>query len=184
MRTYILFIFVSIFAMLRVNGQPCRQITITDTTQQRLLYNFITESVRHSYFVNDKGVVVITRFIHEQNKRPSWLIEAVIDDRYKDNPPVEWAIFNRDVILFYDTKSSQFDVLKHEATPELLRCLDEVIGDRLYIRPPKRDRWMDVPGVNGKTRKVRANRIHTGNSNNSKIIIFEADGRITVLVPV
>ena len=73
-------------------------------------------------------------------KWPTELVVTAIDDRYKDNPPVEWAKLDNDIILFYDGKASRFDVVKHTPTPELLHCLDEAIGDRLYIRPPKRNR--------------------------------------------
>ncbi len=178
MKKYLLIATLYSCTMATINAQSCRRIDI-DSAQQKILNQYIQESDRGHYFVNDKGIVVVTRFVNESG-RPAWAMKVLLDDGYKDNPPYEWVQLGRDVVLFYNA-TSRYNVEKTTATPELLKCLDEAIGDRLYVRPPKRDRWMDVPGPNGKTMKVRANRITTGSSNNETVIIFEADGKIKTL---
>jgi hypothetical protein len=161
-------------------SQPCHQITIDDPKEKLLLSEYINECVRDHHFIDDKGVVVITRFINEMG-RPTWDIRAVIDDAYKDNPPTEWATFGQDIILFYDARS-RFELPKTTATPELLKCLDVAVGDRLYVRPPKQDRWVETTDPNGKGRRVRnMGRVTGGGAHNSKVITFEADGKVKIL---
>ena len=174
-------LFIVLFTAITLHGiaQPCKQITIDDTTQRGVLGRYINQSIKGNYFVHDKGVVVVTKFTNELG-RPVWLISTAIDDKYKDNPPLEWATFGQDVVLFYNARS-RFEVIKTKATPELLSCLDQVIGDRLYIRPPVRDRWVNVTGPDGKPHKRSARRIFGGNTSNEQIITFEADGTIKVL---
>ena len=164
--------------LLPAHAQPCRQITI-DSTQKSILAKYIHESVLGRYFVDDKGVVIVTRMI--RSGRPAWQVRVALDDSYKDNPPIEWAQLDRDVILFYDAEQPGNREEKTVATPELLSCLDAAIGDRLYIRPPKKERWLAVAGPNGKLIKVQGKRIFGGNMHNDEIIIFEADGRINIL---
>ncbi|QDK82887.1 hypothetical protein EXU85_31495 [Spirosoma sp. KCTC 42546] len=152
------------------------------TSIKKILINYIDDAVRKGAFVGDKGVVEVVRYLNE-NGRPSWLIKTTIDDSYKDNPPVEWASLESDIILFYDTNSSSNDVIKHKPTPELLRCLDDAIKDRLYIRPTRRERLVDS-GFTTPARKpiiIKTRRISTSNS---IVIVFEADGSITKYQPV
>ncbi|MFD2935358.1 hypothetical protein [Spirosoma flavum] len=148
---------------------------MTTSIKKKILADFIDNAVRKEFFVGDKGVVVVNRFL--RYGRPSWLIKSTIDDHYKDNPPLEWASLDRDIVLFYDTQSSMHDVTEHKPTPELLRCLDEAIGDRLYIRPPQLQRLLDSGFKTPSGKPIIVN-VHRLPISSSIVIVFEADGSV------
>lgn len=182
MKTWLIFIGMAWCIVHNAVAQPCKQITINDVNQKKIIIKFIEDAVRKGAFAGDKGVVVINRFIHETG-RPGWLIKTTLDDSYKNNPPLEWASLDSDIILFYDTKSSRYDVIKHEPTPELLHCLDDAIKDRLYIRPHRQERLVDS-GYKTPTGKPIIIKTRRTDASDTLIIVFEADGSITKYQPV
>ncbi|HEV7348467.1 hypothetical protein [Telluribacter sp.] len=173
-------------------GQLCQEVKLHDDQQRNLLMEYIQESYRERYFHGDKGVVHLTKSKDSMGKE-NWYLEAVIDDRYRDRPPTQWASFNGKVILIYNSDHHLPGPLTDSLKTELINCLQEVIQDRLYIRPPKQDRWYDVeekPGVpirhakTGKPLRSKDVRIQGGNAKNDKIITFYPDGTYKVLIPV
>lgn len=174
-------IFVT-FCLLTVSvsiAQPCRQIAI-DSAQIRIFRSYIDECEREHFFVADKGVVVVTRFNHKSG-RPAWRMNLIVDDRYKDNPPTEWAELTGDIILFYNADTQFSDPYKTTPTPDLLSCLDKVIGDRLYIRPPKSDRTIEVERPGKEPVKIDSRRTWGMSGLNHEIVIFETNGKVTIL---
>ncbi|OIN60339.1 hypothetical protein [Arsenicibacter rosenii] len=181
MKTLTITIAFSFFNIISLLAQQCHQINITNPKEQQIILDFIHECIRDHHFIGDKGVVTVKRFINE-DKQPAWVIRAELDDKYRDNPPKEWALLGEDIILFYDGKS-QFDIEKTAPTPDMLKCLEEAIGDRLYIRPLKTQRWIEMVKQDGSKEQVKVNRgrIIGGGPNNSKIIHFDADGKVRIL---
>ncbi len=152
---------------------------------------YIQESYQKRYFLGDKGVVHLTKS-KDLMGRETWYLEAIVDDRYRDNPPTQWASFNGYVVLIYNQDHLP-GPLTESQKKELISCLQEVIQDRLYIRPPKQERWFNVeekPGVpvrhakTGEPLRIKQFRIRGGNVYNEKQITFYPDGTYTVLIPV
>lgn len=173
---------LSLWASSMLFAQPCKQIAL-DSTQKRIFYGYIDECMRDGYFVGDKGIVEVTRFINKAG-RPTWQMILVLDDRYKDNPPTEWAKLEQDVILFYNANYSKPQSSMAEQitpTPELLKCLDEAIGDRVYIRPPKRDRTIEIPRPGKAPIKGEFRRLRGQAGLNEKRVIFDSDGKVKIL---
>jgi hypothetical protein len=165
---------------------PCdevKQVKLdTDTSKRQILSDFI-RACEQNEWKNDKGIVLLREYQNEQGKY-CWLLIPSIDDRYKDNPPARFASFNGDIILVFDADSTGNIKVAQGDKNALNQCLEQIIGDRVYIRPTIKTRWTDnvVPFTNRKM-KVGARRISAGNGG-SLIIIFNGDGSYKKLLPV
>lgn len=168
------------------NPPPCveaKQVTLdTDQTKRQILSEFVSSCVRNNYWRNDKGIVLLREYQNEEGKT-CWLLLPSIDDSYKDNPPNRFACFQGDIILVYDADSRGNVKPIVEDKNTLNQCLEQIIGDRVYLRPTVKSRWADtvMPFTNRKLNGVR--RISGGNGG-SLIIIFNADGSYRKLLPV
>jgi hypothetical protein len=170
------------------NPPPCfdvKQVEIASTPlENRLLDEFIQKSIRDGGFQAryDKGIVHLHAYRNEQGKR-CWLLIPYIDDRYKDNPPTRFSDFRGDIILIYDANSTGL-ALKTEGNIEARnQCLEQIIGDRVFSRQPRRYRWTStmVPFANKK--RIEGTRRITGGNGGDVIIIFNEDGTYELLYP-
>ncbi|WP_144051637.1 hypothetical protein [Fibrisoma limi] len=161
-----------------------KQVKIDNSeTKRQILTEFISSCLRNKYWTNDKGIVLLREYKNEAGKQ-CWLLLPSIDDGYKDNPPERFATFQGDIILVFDANSNGIQKASTGNREALNQCLEQITGDRVYIRPPKRSRWTDVvmPFTNRKmTNGPR--RISAGNGG-SLIIIFNDDGSYQALIPV
>ena len=166
---------------------PCNEVKQvkldTAQTKRQILSDFISNCVRNRYWMNDKGIILIREYQNEEGKQ-CWLLSPSIDDGYKDNPPNRFATFNGDIVLIFDANSKGITKESTGNRNALNQCLDQIIGDRVYIRPSTKSRWADtvLPITNRKI-KEGARRIWGGNGG-SLIIIFNADGSYQKLLPV
>ncbi|MDF7816940.1 hypothetical protein P1X15_05010 [Runella sp. MFBS21] len=97
-------IFSILFSILFLTGysqKPCHEYTLNEQ-EKVVVSSYIMTCVHGHWFVNNKGVVKITRFVNEKGEK-CWYLVAVIDDRYKDNPPTEYAWCNADLVFFYES---------------------------------------------------------------------------------
>jgi hypothetical protein len=169
------------------NPPPCnevKQVKIDSALIKRqILTEFISSCLRNNYWKNDKGIVLLREYQNEEGKQ-CWLLLPSIDDGYKANPPNRFATFNGDIILIFDATSK--GMLKESTGNRraLNQCLEQIIGDRVYINPTATSRWTDMvlPFTNRKM-KEGARRISGGNGG-SLIITFNADGTYQKLIPV
>ena len=165
---------------------PCdevKQVKLdTDSTRTKILFDFI-RACEQNEWKNDKGIVLLREYQNEQGKS-CWLLLPSIDDRYKDNPPGRFASFNGDIILVFDADSTGNVKPAQGDKNALNQCLEQIIGDRVYIRPTIKTRWTDNvrPFTNDKMEEG-ARRIWAGNGG-SLIIIFNEDGSYRKLLPV
>ena len=165
---------------------PCNEVKQvkldTDVNRRQILFNFIRDCEQNQW-KNDKGIVLLREYQNEQGKS-CWLLLLSIDDSYKDNPPGRFASFNGDIILVFDADSRQNIKPVVGDKNRLNQCLEQVIGDRVYIRPIIKSRWTDMvlPFTNRKMRQG-ARRIQGGNGG-SLIIIFNTNGSYQKLLPV
>ncbi|MPR33629.1 hypothetical protein [Salmonirosea aquatica] len=165
---------------------PCdevKQIKLdTDPSKRQILGDFI-RACEQNQWKNDKGIVLLREYQNEQGK-DCWLLLPSIDDSYKDNPPGRFASFNGDIILVFEADSNRSIIEAQGDKSALNQCLEQIIGDRVYIRPTIKTRWTDnvMPFTNRKM-KVGVRRISAGNGG-SLIIIFNSDGSYKKLLPV
>ena len=193
MKTYALFFFLFVCSILitahplraqdTIPAPPCRQVEVaTDATKRHVLEEFIHECERNFRFVNNKGIVQLNIY---QNKEglTCWHLIPHIDDQYKDNPPPAFCDFDGDIILVYPADANGAIAQMPNPAP-LAECLDTVIGNRVYVRTTRKDRWgtpYSIPGVK-RVFKEGKHRDVTGNGGDV-IIIFQKNGSYKKMYP-
>jgi len=189
------FLFMSfvIFHLNPVYGQgqggyppPCdeaKQVKLdTSPSKRKILGDFIRDCEKNGW-KNDKGIVLLREYQNEGGK-VCWLLLSSIDDGYQDNPPDRFASFGGDIILVFDADSVGNIKPSVGDKQDLNQCLEQIIGDRVYTRPPIKSRWTDaVRPYTTEKMKEGARRIQAGNGD-SLIIIFNVDGTYRKLLPV
>ncbi|WP_461102653.1 hypothetical protein [Spirosoma koreense] len=146
------------------------------------MYDFIRRCEQNQW-KNDKGIVLLREYQNEQGKT-CWLLLPSIDDSYKDNPPSRFASFNGDIILVFEADANRNVKPAVGDKPRLNHCLEQIIGDRVYIRPTIKSRWTDnVMPITNRKMERGASRISGGNGG-SLIIIFNEDGSYEKLLPI
>lgn len=172
-----------LFPTFLAHAQPCHEVDLRkDSLENRIMYDYILDCYQKNYFKKTKsiGIVSLTQYTDEKGRK-TWLLSATIDDSFKDYPTTKYDIFGSDIVLIYDA-DSKGKLIIPASTPELLECLDEIIGDRVYIRPAKRKKWVEhIERVDGKRIQVKEKVTRdyiagSGNFNNDVIIIFNKDG--------
>ena len=130
------------------------------------------------------GILLLTEFINAEGK-DCWQIECCYDDRYKDAVPVSY-FFQRSgrfrLILLYKGnekgEKTNPSLASSAMTRESLACFEEVVGNRVYLRPPRQQR---IARILGKTSDMWVmDRVdYTGNIYHAVSIVFEPDGKFT-----
>ena len=170
--------------LLRAAQVPaCQPVQIApDQVKRDLLRQFITDCHREHYFFEDKGVVELITY-QDSKGRTAWYLSALIDDRYRDNPPAAYSMQGTDIVLVY-----QGDSLGHKlrvptaAVAPLVHCLELVIGPAVYLRPAIKERFVEET-VGQKTTKYRVRTDSGGNVRHGRHIIFNADGTYKIYIP-
>lgn len=162
----------------------CQPMQIApDKTKRDLLRQFINDCHHEHYFFEDKGVVELIAY-HDAKGRAAWYLSAIINDRYRDNPPTAYSMQNNDIVLVYqgDSLGNKLRTPAPDVAP-LVRCLELVIGPAVYQRPAIKERFVEEK-VGQKTNKYRVQTLSGGNAYHERLIIFNADGTYTVYMPV
>ncbi|MVN78688.1 hypothetical protein GO988_20330 [Hymenobacter sp. HMF4947] len=161
----------------------CRPVQIApDQTKRDLLRQFINDCHREHYFFEDKGVVELIAY-HDAKGRAAWYLSALIDDRYRDNPPAAYSMQGNDIVLVYqgDSLGKQVRTPTLDVAP-LVKCLELVIGPAVYQRPAIKERFVEET-IGQKTTKYRVLTDSTGNLYHERRIVFNADGTYIVYNP-
>jgi hypothetical protein len=166
-------------------AQSCQRIEVaTDSTRKHLLYQFIDECYRGRYFIEDKGIVSLTIYQNAEGQE-IWSIHAMIDDRYKDNPPTTYSILGNNVILVYSADSlGRTNKVLPQNIASINRCIGDVIANRVYQRPLVKERSIEVLGTNKEFIKLPVKTITGGNYWNSKRVLFNTNGTYRILTGV
>jgi hypothetical protein len=155
-------------------AQPCQKVEIaTDPVKRAILEKFISDSRNTNYFIRDKGIVELNVYTDKEG-RDCWYLFPQIDDSYKDNPPIQYAVFGNDIILIYQANDSGVALPTKGDTAALNQCLEDIIGGRVYIRP-KKGIWVESIGIDGKLKRSQVRIITTGSSGDLTVI-FNKDG--------
>lgn len=157
----------SVRAQDTIPAPPCQQVDlITNKAKRSLISSFLDSALSQSAnssreFVNDKGIIHLYRYQNAEGDSV-WRLIPVIDDRYKDNPPQAFADVQGDIALIWDA-DEQGRPLKNPNPPEpYVQCLEQVIGDRVYLRPTIKTRWTSHVLPWGRKRKHGNHRVSTG----------------------
>jgi hypothetical protein len=132
-----------------IPAPPCRQVDLNiDTTKRRILDNFINACYKENHFVYDKGIIRLTIYTDAKGLT-NWRLSPWIDDTYKYNPTPTFAVYDDYIILVYAADVNGNTLRTSEPEP-VNKCLEEIIGDRVYLLPTHRRRWVPpykMPGL-------------------------------------
>ncbi|TAE94865.1 MAG: hypothetical protein EAZ80_09865, partial [Runella slithyformis] len=165
------FALVNIVSQAQDTTTVCKELEFNDL-ERIVVSQYIISCVKDHWFVNDKGVIKVVKFINDKGQK-AWYMSVLIDDQYKDNPPKEYAYFEADVVLIYEGKVNMSPI-KTEPNPDLIKCLENVVEDRVYIRTPAQARNGMLFGQRKKM--LNSTRMCLGNCSNDLIIIFHENG--------
>jgi hypothetical protein len=156
-----------------------KKIDVISPVISTILREYQSECSRNRFFYEDKGIVKVVVFQDSLN-RQVYRLSALIDDRYLDNPTNEYLTIGADVFLFYhgDKEGNEIkNVLKNNE----IECLKKLVGDRVYIRPLKADRWVEYQGINNQTLRTKTRTIYAGNIWNVTDYIFTSESKFETL---
>jgi len=132
-----------------IPAAPCRQVDLKiDTTKHRILDNFISACYKESHFVYDKGIIHLIIYTDAKGLT-NWILSPQIDDWYKNNPTPTFAVYDSYIILVYPADVNGNALRTSEPEP-VNKCLEDIIGDRVYLNPTRKDRWVPpykIPGL-------------------------------------
>ncbi|MGD1891690.1 MAG: hypothetical protein ACFB15_14000, partial [Cyclobacteriaceae bacterium] len=154
---------------------PCQEIElVTDTVgsvKRKLLSSFLDQAFSDGYFINDKGIVHVYRYRNSEGDSV-WLLEPSIDDRYQDNPPTKFADYRGDIFLVWEADKNGSP--EKNPDPDVYnQCLEQVIGDRVYLRPEITTRWTSDTTLSGLPRPKGNSRIATGGGGALKYVFSD-----------
>jgi hypothetical protein len=156
--------------------EPCEFEQIVNTVQKReVMERYMQKLSKLRAWTYDKGIITIHRKDMPNGKK-QWMLNFVIDDRYKNNPAKVFSIYDGDIILIYNDSDEpiKWDSVERRA---YVNCLETIIGDRLYYRPEPKWRWSNMV-FNGQ-RLTGRRRSFTGRGYSS-FVVFKKDGSYEV----
>ncbi len=171
------------------NPPPCSNVQEikldTDPLRRRILADFLGACIRNKEFLPkyDKGIIHLYQYQNAHGEE-CWLLMPLIDDSYKDNPPTRFSDFNGDIILVYDADSVGHPYKTTGDIAARNRCLEQIIGDRVFTRPPKRTRWTSMVLPISNRRMNEGNRRNLTGNGGDVIIIFDKKGGYRKSIPV
>ncbi|MDQ3536478.1 MAG: hypothetical protein M3421_12725 [Bacteroidota bacterium] len=165
-----------------IPASPCQQIdVITNRQQGKIITDFVSNSLSDNYFINNKGIISLRRY-RDANGDSVWILRPLIDNRYEDNPPTKFSTFGGDIILVYDA-DERGNEDQNPSAKLYNACLEDVIGNRVYPRPTRKDRWINETIFNGRKMNQGIQRGRTGNGGSVKVV-FKKDGSYEISRPV
>ena len=125
-----------------------REFLTKDSLEFKTLVEFEGISLKEGYFINGKGVYEITRY-KDKDGNKTWWMSVCVEDSFKDNLPDAYAYFGSNVVLIYegDSQGNRKPTIGNVNKREYL---EQIIQDRLYIRPPYQDKIIVYDGLDGR----------------------------------
>jgi hypothetical protein len=166
-------------------GHCPKFVEMASLHQKRVLYEYEEESRVANLFPNDKGLIML-KISQNEKGEVVWNMTVEIDDRYKIAPPRKYSMMRDLLVLIWDER-------ENATTPdsavynEKLRCLERIVGGRVYARNDSEDdisvdftpNGEVIWGENRLPKMVkRRKKIIAGNLKNETIITFKRDGTI------
>lgn len=164
-------------------AQTCRQVDVATTPQKNvLLSDYIHECRQNRYFFEDKGAVKLIIY-QDSDGVTCWYLSAIVDDRYRELPPEQYAFFDNDVILIYqgDSAGKPRPIAGDPTSRD--GCIQDILGSRVYEHSTKKQ-FVFSHDANGKIQKIPVTRLSGGGLHNDLIIKFNKNGTVSKLIPV
>lgn len=158
---------------------PCRQIKLIgkDSLKRKIMKETIDFFLVKNCFANNRGIVMLIISLDKRGNEV-WTMYSAIEDKHMWRSQVTplFEDFDGDIVMIYDknyvVENSKMSEQEQQAMRE---CMDQVIGNRVYQRPTRKDRWTERFFVfEGDTIRQGQGRGSTGTAC-KRIIVFNED---------
>jgi hypothetical protein len=179
MKNISLIIIVLLISLNKLHAQKniLKNVDSVGVIYKHVLTNYWNECVKNRYFFEDKGIVKVIIFKDSLNNN-CLRLSALIDNRFQENPTNSYTFIGSNLYLIYEG-----DSIGNEINPtkdkKLSKAINEIVQDRVYMRPPKVKKWVETFNLKGQKIKVRAITLSSGNIWNETIVIFNKNGGYT-----
>lgn len=125
---------------------PCQEMIVIgkDLVKIKVMREAILYLLRENCFVNNKGIVKL--FISsDENGNEVWDIYSTIENNHMDS----WStvtpffeVFQGDIVMIYpEGYKARFKAMSESDRNKIRMCNDEIIGNRVYEKTTRTDRW-------------------------------------------
>ncbi len=125
---------------------PCKEFKVIgkNPVKRKVMKETIEFFLGKNCFINNRGIV---RLYISSDKRGNevWSMYSSIDNRhiwFEESVTPLFEVFDGDIVLIYKTDTEA--LITKMSTVErkkIQECIDRIIGDRVYERPKRKDRW-------------------------------------------
>ena len=172
----VLFFFFSIYLSSHAFSQGCQEVFFTDSTEIKLLEQYISSKKFEATINSLGGVFVLYRFVNQGDK--CWRLTYFRDDKCLDECPTRYAYYdNRHIILIHDA-DEESKPLHNPNCQQSKACIEEVVQGWLYIHPRK-DKWIVYPDLDNKPKRVNLSKIPSSRDDfTTQIFRLKKDGTV------
>lgn len=179
-----LFLLFTLFAFTfsSTSAQTLKKVFISDTSQLgEFIEEFQQDCIEIDDTYKDQGVIEVN--IHpfiEGEKRI--VLAQVLDDRFKNAPPTQFAHFMGKIVLIYEYDENDM-LIRNSVSPEQIDFLLDEVGDRVFIAQTKVGRWVERYKPDGSIESRNLVRIMRGGGSPFSIVyvIDEKTGQVKKL---
>jgi hypothetical protein len=181
-----------LLASILLKAQPCQERHTTDSLEYRVLRDYMDECRKNhfDYYYDTEartgmrmGIILLTTFTDTLGQK-NWSLSYTLNDNYRAHPPAAYDVVDMNVVLIYDADAKGHRIYP-PATPKLVKCIDEIVTDRVYQTRKATHRWFDYGSYKDPKSKLVKHTdygVQTGVSHNPYRIIFKKDGTVQKLV--
>ena len=126
------------------------------------------------------GIYLLTQYVDNQQHK-HWYVRICLDDSYKEYVAATYFFYKRELYLVYsaDEKGKRLDAGADRYTQ--LKCLEEIVADRVYIRPPNQKRIAYFGKSTEASKWLSAEADFTGNPYYAAQIIFDSPASYSII---
>ena len=181
-RLCIVFCLLLCFGHYNLDAQPIPNKSLIGNKALPLLQMFEKESIREGYMPDGIGIFYITRYNSPKDGLELWNVKVVLDDRYKDQPPLEYSQIGENFYFFYDITDTGI-VNGSTVNSKAINYLDSIVSSRLYPRLAAKKRLVNtIMGTEVIKTKSTSNK-NIVSLRNSITIAFLRDGSVRTSRP-
>jgi hypothetical protein len=170
------------------NAQACQERHISDSLEYRVLRDYMDECRKKhfDYYYDTEartgmymGIILLTTFTDTLGQK-NWRLSYTLNDNYRAYPPSAYDVVDMNVVLIYDADAKGHRIYP-PATPELVKCIDEIVTDRVYQTRKATHRWFDDGFYKDPKSKLVKHTFYgfvMGNTHNIYHVIFKKDGTV------